>query len=86
MEPVIGRGMRSGDWYTLAENGPERVRNQSQQAAPGSRSSPVTVTLQAGAVQVYGAAGQDEESIANRVADKLSNVFTVAGRESGLSM
>jgi TP901 family phage tail tape measure protein len=49
-------------------------------------SSPVTVTLQAGAVQVYGAEGQSEEAIANRVIDKLSNVFTVAGREAGLSM
>jgi hypothetical protein len=44
------------------------------------------VTLAPGAVQVYGAAGQSEESIANRVIDKLSNVFTITGRQYGLSM
>jgi TP901 family phage tail tape measure protein len=52
----------------------------------GGGASPVTVTLAPGAVQVYGAAGQSEESIANRVIDKLSNVFTITGRQYGLSM
>jgi TP901 family phage tail tape measure protein len=52
----------------------------------GGGASPVTVTLAPGAVQVYGAAGQSEEAIANRVIAQLSNVFTVTGRQYGLSM
>jgi TP901 family phage tail tape measure protein len=62
------------------------VTPQSVSRAGGGGASPVTVTLAPGAVQVYGAAGQSEEAIANRVIDKLSNVFTVTGRQYGLSM